>query len=125
MKRQHPEDNMQIALFTWAALEEMRYPDLHWMYHCPNGGNRSEKEAARLKAAGVKAGVSDVCLPAPRGGYHGLYIELKVKPNVPTQKQQEFLMAMSRYGYRTAVCYTLDEAIREITMYLKFRGLKE
>jgi hypothetical protein len=65
----------QTALFSWATWQEQLYPDLKWMYHVPNGGHRNKATAARLKAAGVKAGVPDVVLPAPKGIYHGLYIE--------------------------------------------------
>ena len=120
----HPEDLMQTALFRWAKLEEGKYPELKLMHHVPNGGKRGIKEAARLKAAGVKAGVPDVVLPVSRGGYHGLYIELKAGKNRPTAEQTEWLTALGRNGYRTAVCYTLDDAIREVKAYLGLREVK-
>lgn len=71
------EEREQIAIFTWAKMQEAAHPDLCLMYHIPNGGPRSKATAARLKAAGVKAGMPDICLPVPRNGYGALYIELK------------------------------------------------
>lgn len=121
----HPEENMQIALFQWAALEQGRYPELRLLFHVPNGGKRGKVEAARLKAAGVKAGVPDVCLPVPRGGYHGLYIELKAGKNRPTADQTAWLTGLGQNGYRAAVCCSLDEATREIEAYLGLREAKE
>lgn len=67
----------QQCLFRWAAFQSGKYPELKLLYHVPNGGSRKKSEAGRFKAEGVKAGVPDLCLPVARGGYHGLYIELK------------------------------------------------
>lgn len=61
------EEEEQTALFSWARIMEARFPVLRWMHHIPNGGKRSKAEAARFRAAGVKAGVSDIFLPCPRG----------------------------------------------------------
>lgn len=71
------EDEEQIALFRWAAMMEWKYPQLRRLYHIPNGGKRTKAEAGIFKAMGVKSGVPDVHLPVARGGYHGLYIEMK------------------------------------------------
>lgn len=67
----------QQCLFRWAAFQSGRFPELALLYHVPNGGSRKKAEAGRFRAEGVKAGVPDLCLPVARGGFHGLYIELK------------------------------------------------
>ncbi len=120
----HPEEQTQIALFQWAKLEEPRFPELRLLFHIPNGGKRTKVEAARFKAAGTKAGVPDLFLPVPRAEYHGLFVELKAGKNRPTEAQREWLTELGRMGYRTAVCYSLDEAIREIKGYLKLQSEK-
>ena len=112
------EDEEQIALFSWAKIAEARWPVLKWMHHIPNGGKRAKSEAARFKAMGVKAGVSDVFLPCARGGYHGLYIEMKALDGRPSGDQKEFLAAMTSEGYFCAVCYGAEEAERLIERYL-------
>jgi len=81
------ESNEQIALFQWVSYQLKRYPELELLYHIPNGGHRYATTAKRLKAEGVKAGVPDLCLPVARGGYYGLYIEMKAGKNKPTDYQ--------------------------------------
>ena len=79
-------------------------------------------EAANLKRQGVKAGVPDLCLPVPKNGYHGLYIEMKYGRNKTTQKQEEWLKALQEQGYYVAVCYGAEEAERLIASYLNMAG---
>lgn len=66
----------QEALFRWAVLQPTE-SGIRLMMHIPNGGYRKPSEAARFRALGVRAGVPDIFLPVARGGYHGLWIELK------------------------------------------------
>lgn len=113
------EENEQIAVFRWAALEESTYPALRFLHHIPNGGQRDKATAGRLKAAGVKRGVPDICLPVPLGGYAGLYIELKAGKNRPTPEQREWLSALTQFGYFAVVCYGFEEAVATITKYIK------
>ena len=82
------ESAEQQALFMWAALQSAAYPELTLLYHIPNGGSRHKAEAGRLKAEGVKAGVPDLCLPVARGGFHGLYVELKRERGSRTSEEQ-------------------------------------
>lgn len=90
------------------------------VYHIPNGGKRNSKEAAHLKEQGVKPGVPDLCFPEARGGYHGLYIEMKSGKNKTTQNQKEWLELLGNNGYMTAVCYSCSEAIAVIDKYFNF-----
>ena len=88
------------------------------IYHIPNGGKRSKSEAARFRAMGVKAGVSDLFLPCARGGYHGLYVEMKALDGRPSAEQKKFAEAVRREGYKCVFCYGAEEAEREIMRYL-------
>ena len=112
------EEQEQIAVFRWAKMEEQKYPELKLLYHIPNGGHRNKATAGRLKAAGVKRGVPDICLPVPKGNYAGLYIELKAGKNKTTSDQDYWLEALSKYGYYTTVCYGFEEAVKTITKYI-------
>ena len=71
------EHDEQVALLKFCNLNQVKYPELALLYAIPNGGNRNIVTATKLKAEGVKAGVPDLCLPVPRGGYHGMYLEMK------------------------------------------------
>lgn len=114
----------QINLFRWAAYSTGAMPELEWLYHIPNGGKRDITTAKRLKAEGVKAGVPDICLPVAKGGFHGLYIELKAGKNKTTDNQDKWLGALEANGYCIAVCYGWEEASKTITNYIKNGGME-
>jgi hypothetical protein len=115
----------QAALVRWAAFARARLPELALLYAIPNGGHRHKATAARLKAEGVKRGVPDVCLPVPRGGAHGLYIELKTGRGRPTPEQLGWIRALRRQGYAASVCHGWEQARRAIEDYLAGRGALE
>lgn len=90
------------------------------MFHIPNGGSRNKIEAAKLKRQGVRAGVPDIFLPAARGGYHGLFIELKRQTGGKvSREQEEMIKALRAQGYRAEVCRGWDEARETIQRYLE------
>ena len=113
------EDEEQIWLFSWAKINSGKWAELELMHHIPNGGMRSKSEAARFKAMGVKRGVSDVFLPVAKGGYHGLYIELKAKDGRPEKEQKDWIAAVREQGYYAAVCYGGFEAANLVEAYMK------
>jgi hypothetical protein len=113
------EQAHQTALFAWASLTTYQYPELNWMFAIPNGGTRNRVEAGFMKAAGVRSGVPDVCLPVARWGKHGLFIELKIGKNKPTANQQDWIRALSAMGYAAVVCYHWQTAREYIVQYLE------
>lgn len=112
------EDTEQILVISWANLHLNRYPELKWLFHTPNGGHRNKTEAIKFKQMGVKAGVSDLCLPYPKGIYHGLFIEMKFGKNKQTENQKEFLHDMAAAGHYVVTCYTGESAIEILKEYL-------
>lgn len=118
-ERFSPESSEQVSLFEWCEYSLRKYPQLSLLFHVPNGGFRSAATAGRMKAEGVKAGVPDLCLPVARGGYHGLFIEMKAGKNKPTELQKKWLTDLQEQGYLTAVCYGWEEAARLLTDYLE------
>lgn len=113
------EGGAQEMLFNWIAYQLDEYPELALLYHIPNGGKRDAKTATILKRQGVKAGVPDLHLPVARGGYHGLYIELKVGDNTTTKKQKDWIRELNKQGYLAVVCYGWDEAAKQLLDYLE------
>jgi hypothetical protein len=111
----------QTALFCWAVLPEQqkKYPDLKLMFHIPNGGTRNKAEAGNLKAQGVKSGVPDIYLPVPRAGFHGLWIEMKVKNNKPSKEQDEWISELSKRKYAVSVAYSWVQATEHLIYYLQ------
>lgn len=110
----------QQCLFRWASYAVCRLPELALMFHIPNGGTRTKSEAGRFRAEGVKAGVPDIFLPAPRGTYAGLFIEMKRRKNGRVSiDQATWLKALEKQGYRAIVAHGWEEARDEIERYLR------
>ena len=112
------EHDEQAALFAWAAANEGAHPELALMFAVPNGGQRHPAVAAQLKAEGVKAGVPDIFLPCKRGKWGGLFIEMKRRPNRPTQAQDEWIARLRAAGYLVTVEYSAEDAISTIEHYM-------
>lgn len=130
------ESAHQKALFAWAALNVKNWPELKWFHAIPNGGSRGDNAQSRsirggsLKAEGVRSGVSDTFLPAKRGPWSGLYIEMKKpseKPVKATSKggvsdeQREFGAFVQSQGFGFVVCYSWQEAIEVLVSYLTYK----
>lgn len=116
MKQQ--ESNEQKAVFQWAAYRSSVYPELRTLYASANGGRRDRRTGARLKEEGVKAGVSDIHMPVARGGYIGLWIELKAKGGTVQQSQKDWISLMRSHGHCAYVCYGYDSAVELIERYI-------
>ena len=113
----HLEDKEQIALITWVRLMQAKHPEMAMVYHCPNGGHRDIRTAAKFKAMGVKAGVWDIFLPIPMPG---LFIEMKVGKGRLTPQQADFRYALEPYGYKFFVAYSWHDAARAIAEHVGF-----
>ena len=88
------------------------------VFHIPNGGYRNKGEAARLKAQGVRPGVPDLCIPVARGGFHSLYIEMKVRGGRTRKSQAEWLWRLRDEGMCAWVCVGAGDAIALIEKYM-------
>lgn len=112
------ESAEQQTFFQWAAVAAGKHPELRLLYHVPNEGKRSARQGAKMRAEGLRAGVPDICLPVPRGGYSALYIELKAGRNKPTPDQLAWLEALDKAGNKTAVCWGWQAARKAVVEYL-------
>lgn len=112
------EHDEQVALFRWASLQSGAHPELRLMYAIPNGGQRHIAVAAKLKAEGVKAGVPDICLPVPRGGFGALYIELKAVGGRLSAAQTDAMDALRKAGNAAYVAFGWNEASQVLSNYL-------
>lgn len=97
-----------------------RWPELSLLFAIPNGARVRPSVALKLKAEGLKRGVPDMLLPVARGGYHGLFIELKddEKPSRVSPEQREWLRQLAAQGYAAYVCKGADEAWGALMGYL-------
>lgn len=114
------EHEEQTALMDWIYLTSRKYPELNLFYHVPNEGKRSPAAAMKLLAEGLKKGVPDNFLPVARGGYHGLYIELKrTKGGKLSLEQRQWLDDLNAQGYLAVECKGWEAAAKVIENYIQ------
>lgn len=88
------------------------------LFAVPNGGARNAVTASILKAEGVVAGVADLLLLVPSGGWHGLAIEMKTPTGRQSESQRAWQRAVEGQGYRYAVCRSVEGFIEAVEGYL-------
>lgn len=106
------EDDLHLQVVAYLRLK----PWMIWN-HCPNGGHRDVRVAARLKAMGVKRGVPDIEIReqwydasrVPSEGF-GIALELKSRRGRTSVDQDAWLNALEERGYLVGVPRTFDEA---------------
>lgn len=119
MKLKRSEAQEQSIVVQYCDIK--RFP----IFAIPNGGSRNKIEAANLKRQGVKAGVPDLMLPVAKQGYHGLFIEMKVGYNKPTDNQRKWAEKLTKNGYLVKTCWSADEAINVIRNYIYLEKIEE
>jgi hypothetical protein len=112
------EHQEQVLIFKWAKLHENKWPCLKFMFGTLNGVRLNIGQAKKAKQSGNKRGVPDIILPYPNHGYHGLYIELKIKGNYATKEQKEYASYLNKNGYKAEVVYGHENAIGLLKEYL-------
>jgi hypothetical protein len=114
------EHEEQVALMKVVEMHKGRWPELGMLFAVPNGGNRNIITARKLKAEGVKPGVPDLFLSVARGGYHGLYIELKrQKKSSISPEQVQWIADLRAQGYRAEICLGAAAAWEVIADYMR------
>lgn len=120
------EAQEQGALFKWSMQPNIRqlYPELKLLHHIKNETRGGAAQVVIDKKQGVKKGVPDLCLPVARGGYHGLYIEMKTEKGRLSPEQKWWLEELSGQRYRAVMCRGWREAAAELINYLEGKAQK-
>lgn len=118
-KPAHREHDIQSACVYYFRVQYPQYK-LN-LFAVPNGGRRDKVSGALLKEEGVIPGVSDLILLMPKGGYHGLLIEMKTKEGSQSLTQKQWQQHVERFGYKYVVCRSVDDFKREVGAYINLR----
>lgn len=113
-------------LIQKAAVQECRliarmHPDSDLIFAIPNGGARSEKTGAMLKAEGVVAGIPDLMLPVKRPPYGCLFIEVKAPGRKPSKVQCAMIERLRAAGNAVDVCDSAGAIVDTVRAYLAGR----
>jgi hypothetical protein len=107
------EDRLQSEIFFWFWNTYPTYR--RCLFHVPNGGFRNLKEAAKLKAMGVVAGVPDLLL-VNNGAL--VAFELKTPTGRLSDKQKLVHSAWIAQGIPVHVVRSLEQFQQLIESYL-------
>ncbi len=127
---QRSEHDEQSELFAWMATAPIGMrPCLELAFAIPNFAGHHGSKVSRLisgkkaKAEGRKSGVPDVFLPVAKGGFHGLFIEMKRADGTPSDvshDQTDWINALRGEGFRVEVCYGFEQARLTLVAYLTY-----
>jgi len=112
------ESSEQIAFFHWVRIQGCTDERFKTIFAVPNGTNSSAKAGFKAKREGLRPGVSDVFVPIASRGYHGLFIEFKIKPNKLSEKQEDFFKRVHGQGYACRIAWSADDGIKILKEYL-------
>ena len=118
------EARHQQAVIKWSQQPAVRtaWPELALLHHIKNETTEGAKQVAVDRAMGTKKGVPDLCLPVPRGRYHGLYIEMKTDTGRTTAAQDWWGEKLLGQGYMFEVCHGWQSAVRVLQWYLNLKS---
>lgn len=110
---------------TLVSLVANFYPDAI-LAAVPNGGFRLAREAARLKAEGVRKGFPDLVLMEPRAMFHGAVIEMKRENGgALSEEQLETLKGLRDRGYWVIVGCGARDAFEQVEEYLRLTAAED
>lgn len=111
----HEESIYQAQVIRWLSLQYSKA--------LFTGGFAGEtmniQRACRRKRMGYRAGTPDIFILEPKGGCHGLMVEMKSKTGTLSPEQKVFLAELEERGYATLVCHGFEEAVSGIKNYME------
>lgn len=103
------ESQEQTAFVQWFR---MQYPRV-LIFSIPNGGKRGIREAARLKAEGVTAGIPDLHIPQWK-----LWIEMKRQQGgTVSGEQKDIIQHLETIGHEVIIGKGATDAIRKVMKF--------
>lgn len=115
-KKAHPEHNLQKSFFDW--LSKCHLDWRFYFFANMNAAKLTKFQGLWANQEGRLKGVWDVFCMIPIGKYHGLFIEFKVGKNTLTPEQVWFRKRAELKGYKTLVCYNIDDAMKWTEEYI-------
>jgi len=105
-------------IFKWIQFNSARYRGLDLAYATASGLKMSIGALMKAHKAGIiKKGLPDIVIPVAKGGYHGLYIELKKEKGITSPAQKEFIKRLCEEGYLAKSIQGYQDTINAIEGY--------
>jgi hypothetical protein len=112
------EDKIQAACVEWFNNNYClnHHTPQYTIFAIPNGGRRDKREAMKLRATGVRSGVSDLIVVMPE---ILLFLEAKKPGGVQSPKQKKFELVVSKLGFNYHLFYSLKQFKEIVHRYIR------
>jgi hypothetical protein len=115
------EREHQESFFRWVE-EQILNGKTHYITlgAIPNGNGQVGKVTlGGYRTLGFRVGMPDIYWYLPRGGYHGLFIELKTLKCSSGPRKEQYLMCqlLKKNGYLVEFCHGVASAIAAVERY--------
>lgn len=122
-----PETEIYKALSKYMRL---KHPNVVFRFDFAAGTKMTVGQATRHKSINPHRGYPDLFIAEPRGGYCGMFLEIKAMGSSPYKKngglvsnihiQEQYLrlLELATKGYRSYFAVGIDECIDKIEAYL-------
>lgn len=110
----HKEADLQRGCVRWLRLRYKRV--VH--FSVPNEGRMNPRTGRIYNEMGRMAGVPDLFIACPRGGWAGLFVEFKSPEGRLTQLQKDAQERLTSAGYRVETIRDFDTFVNTVTEYL-------
>lgn len=104
------EHKIQATLVAYLAFAAR--PDMHY-FAIPNQANRHIRNAVKMKAEGVRSGVTDLCFMFPNGRV--AWLEMKKPGGSLSETQRQFRDICKALGHTWGTAKSVDEALEILT----------
>jgi len=109
MKWTDEEFIIQRGFIRWFGYAHPRVV----IFHIPNEGKRSKIYGAKLKAAGLKPGMPDLCIPR-----WSLWIEVKSGRGKLSPDQEQAIAELRADGQAVYICHSIDDCMAAVEQHL-------
>lgn len=116
-KTRHVESETQIECVKWFRRTYTPYARL--LFSVPNGGYRTRRTAAIMKAEGTVAGAPDLILLVPRGSHCALCIEMKTSKGRQSPQQKAWQKDAESVGALYVICRSEEDFRSIIDRYMQ------
>jgi len=110
------EDSIQAEMVRVARERGL------FIFHVPNGGNRSAREGAAFKRIGVMAGIPDLCVIGAEGKSY--WIEVKTLKGTVSGAQKEVTEKMSALGQTVFIARGLRQGLEIVDTLCEREGIE-
>lgn len=109
------EERLQTEVINWI---KDKHPEIRY---CASLGGiyTGPRQAIKAKRTGYSRGFPDLQICEARGGYFGLFIEIKTLKGRPTSVQKEWINDLNFRGYNAEICKGLPAVVKCIDEYMK------